>query len=75
MRARAFSRSSPKRANNPAMSPPATACRDIFSPAPGDKDVISHVDLLRPYVLGVKVAHPRDEIGGCFGVAEAEPQA
>jgi hypothetical protein len=28
------------------MSPPATACRDIFSPAPGDNDVIGQVFLL-----------------------------
>src|SRR3979411_2776340 len=28
------------------MSPPRTACFDIFSPPSGDSDVISHVDLL-----------------------------
>jgi hypothetical protein len=40
-RARAFLLSSAKRA-----SMPATACLDIFSPPPGDSDVISHFDWL-----------------------------
>ena len=28
------------------VSPPATTCFDIFSPPPGDEDVISHLDRL-----------------------------
>jgi hypothetical protein len=45
-RARAFLLSSAKRASMPATSPAATACLDIFSPPPGDSDVISHFDWL-----------------------------
>src|ERR1700730_11821828 len=44
--ARAFSRSRAKRSSSPATSPPRTTCFDIFSPPPGDSDVISHVDRL-----------------------------
>src|SRR6266853_861311 len=44
--ARVFSRSRAKRSSNPATSPPRTTCFDIFSPPPGDSDVISHVDRL-----------------------------
>ena len=41
-----FSRSCAKRSSSPATSPPRTTCFDIFSPPPGDSDVISHVDRL-----------------------------
>jgi hypothetical protein len=34
------------RSSSPATSPPRTTCFDIFSPPPGDSDVISHVDRL-----------------------------
>src|SRR5450631_669455 len=44
--ARVFSRSRAKRSSSPATSPPRTTCFDIFSPPPGDSDVISHVDRL-----------------------------
>src|SRR3974390_2873473 len=44
--ARVFSRSCAKRSNSPVTSPPRTTCFDIFSPPPGDSDVISHVDRL-----------------------------
>nr|WP_246780225.1 hypothetical protein [Rhizobium ruizarguesonis] len=44
VRARAVLLSSAKRANIPAMSPAATVCLDIFSPPPGDREVISHFD-------------------------------
>src|ERR1700686_3308698 len=44
--ARVFSRSCAKRSSSPATSPPRTTCFDIFSPPPGDSDVISHVDRL-----------------------------
>src|ERR1700674_1295818 len=44
--ARAFSRSRAKRSSSSATSPPRTTCLDIFSPPPGDSDVISHVDRL-----------------------------
>ena len=44
--ARAFSRSRAKRSSSSATSPPRTTCFDIFSPPPGDSDVISHVDRL-----------------------------
>src|SRR6266498_2966003 len=46
IRRRAFSLSSKSRLSKPAMSPPGTACFDIFSPAPGDSDVISQVERL-----------------------------
>src|SRR5512132_3244695 len=44
--ARAFSRSRAKRSSSSATSPPRTTCFDIFSPPPGDSEVISHVDRL-----------------------------
>src|ERR1700680_1813099 len=44
--ARAFSRSRAKRSSSPATSPPRTVCFDIFSPPPGDSDVISQVERL-----------------------------
>src|SRR4051794_32172537 len=72
VRARAFWRRSANRANNPATSPARTLCLDIFSPAPGDREVISHVDRLRPYVLGVKAAHPRRKLRS--GVASEWPK-
>src|SRR5215831_21316185 len=46
IRRRAFSLSSKSRLSKPAMSPPGTACFDIFSPAPGESDVISQVERL-----------------------------
>src|SRR6516162_3653177 len=46
LRRRAFSLSSKSRLSTPAMSPPGTACFDIFSPAPGDSEVISQVERL-----------------------------
>src|SRR4249920_1482224 len=44
--ARVFFRSCAKRSSSAATSPPRTTCFDIFSPPPGDSDVISHVDRL-----------------------------
>src|SRR5258707_3224370 len=44
--ARAFSRSRAKRSSSPATSPLRTVCFDIFSPPPGDSDVISQVERL-----------------------------
>src|SRR5437588_12078114 len=44
--ARAFSRSRAKHSSSPATLPPRTTCFDIFSPPPGDSDVISQVDRL-----------------------------
>src|SRR5208283_2623263 len=46
VRAHAFFLSSEKRASSAAISPADTLCFDIFSPPPGDSDVISHVDRL-----------------------------
>ena len=46
IRARAFSWSCTKRFSRPATSPPRTECFDIFSPPPGDSDVIIQVDRL-----------------------------
>lgn len=46
MRANAFSLSWANLASSPVTSPADTECRDSFSPAPGDKDVISQVDRL-----------------------------
>src|SRR6476646_7693960 len=45
-RANAFCLSSEKRDSSAAMSPAETLCFDIFSPPPGDSDVISQVDRL-----------------------------
>ena len=44
--ARAFSWICAKRSSSPATSPPRTECFDIFSPPPGDSDVISQIDRL-----------------------------
>src|SRR6516162_8287773 len=41
VRAAALRRSSANRCNSPYTSPAETVCLDIFSPAPGDRDVIS----------------------------------
>ncbi len=46
IRARAFSLSCAKRSNSRLISPPRTACFDIFSPPPGDSEVISQFDRL-----------------------------
>ena len=50
----------------------ARTAGSIDTALPGDKDVISQVDRLRPYVLGVKVAHPRDKLKS--GVASEWPK-
>jgi hypothetical protein len=64
--------SSVNRASMPATSSAATICFDIFSPQPGDSEVISHFERLRPYVLGVKAAHPRRKLRS--GVASEWPK-
>ena len=46
VRARAFSLSCKKRSSSRLTSPPRTACFDIFSPPPGDSEVISQLDRL-----------------------------
>src|ERR1700730_6504944 len=46
VRANAFCLSSEKRASSTQMSPAGTLCFDIFSPLPGDNDVISQVERL-----------------------------
>src|SRR5215471_8549692 len=43
VRISALRRSSAKRTTSPAISPAVTLCFDIFSPLPGESDVISHV--------------------------------
>jgi hypothetical protein len=46
VRDRAFSRRFRNRSSRPEMSPPHTECFDIFSPPPGESDVINQVDRL-----------------------------
>ncbi len=46
VRASAFFLSSANRASSPATSPAATECFDIFSPPPGDSEVINHFERL-----------------------------
>ena len=46
IRRRARSLSSSNRLSKPAMSPPRTTCFDIFSPDPGESDVINQVERL-----------------------------
>ena len=46
VRTRAFSLSCATRCSSPLTSPPRTVCFDIFSPPPGDSDVISQLDRL-----------------------------
>src|SRR5208283_3350480 len=46
VRSDAFRFSSEKRASSAATSPALTECFDIFSPEPGDSDVISQTDRL-----------------------------
>jgi hypothetical protein len=72
VRACAFSCNCANRINRPAISPAGVACFDIFSPAPGDSEVISQTERLRPYVLGVKAAHPRRKLRS--GVASEWPK-
>jgi hypothetical protein len=44
VRAQAFSWSWENRSSKPAISAAVTACLDIFSPPPGDKDVINQLE-------------------------------
>jgi hypothetical protein len=44
----AFSLSCAKSFSSPAASPPRTVCFDIFSPLPGESDVITQLDRLSP---------------------------
>src|SRR4051812_29571675 len=46
VRACAFSCNCANRVSRPATSPPRTLCFDIFSPAPGDREVISQTERL-----------------------------
>src|SRR5271165_3323545 len=46
VRANAFCFNSENRASNAATSPARTECFDIFSPEPGDSDVISQIERL-----------------------------
>ena len=46
VRSDAFRPSSEKRASSAAISPEGTECFDIFSPEPGDSDVINQMDRL-----------------------------
>jgi hypothetical protein len=46
VRADAFCFNSENRASNPATSPARTECFDIFSPEPGDSDVMSQIERL-----------------------------
>ena len=46
VRANAFCFKSENRASNPATSPARTECFDIFSPEPGDSDVMSQIERL-----------------------------
>src|SRR5277367_1079949 len=46
VRANAFCFNSENRASNPATSPARTECFDIFSPEPGDSDVMSQIERL-----------------------------
>src|ERR1019366_5952590 len=62
VRANAFCLSSEKRVNSAAMSPAETLCFDIFSPLPGDSDVMGD---------GVSLVEPRDIIGEAADFGEA----
>src|SRR3954453_15190071 len=55
VRTLALSRRLPKRLNKPSISPADTEYFDIFSPPPGDREVISQVDLLSS--KETKIAH------------------
>jgi hypothetical protein len=46
VRSDAFRLSSEKRTSSAATSPARTECFDIFSPEPGDSDVISQIERL-----------------------------
>src|SRR5271169_1241265 len=62
--ARAFSRSRAKRSSSSATSPPRTTCFDIFSPPPGDSEVISHVDPLSSNETKIAPRSVRIAVGG-----------
>jgi hypothetical protein len=72
VRACAFACNCANRISRRGISPAVVACFDIFSLAPGDNEVISQAERLRPYVLGVKAAHPRRKLRS--GVASEWPK-
>jgi len=65
VRPRAFFLSWPNRLSRPATSPAATVCLDIFSPAPGDRDVITQLDRLSSNEM--KIAPRSIRIAACVG--------
>jgi hypothetical protein len=70
IRASAFSLSCDKRASSAGMSPAGTECFDIFSPPPGDSDVINQIERLNS--TEAKIASRLVWIAvGCFGRSTA----
>src|SRR4051812_40131677 len=65
VRAAALRLSSTNRCSSPDTSLAGTECLDIFSPAPGDRDVISQV--LRDSSIETKIAPRLVRIGACVG--------
>src|SRR5215468_9100780 len=63
VRAAALRLSSANRRSSPDTSPAGTECLDIFSPPPGDRDVISQV--LRDSSSETKIAPRSVRIAGC----------
>src|SRR3954465_14481054 len=63
VRAAALRRSSANRCSSPDTSLAGTECLDIFSPAPGDRDVISQV--LRDSSIETKIAPRSVRIAAC----------
>src|SRR3954462_2425363 len=63
VRAAALRRSSANRCSSPGTSLVGTECLDIFSPAPGDRDVISHA--LRDSSIETKIAPRSVRIAAC----------
>src|SRR3984893_1840580 len=64
VRANAFCLSSEKRASSTQMSPAGTLCFDIFSPLPGDNDVISQVERLSSNEMKIAPRSLRMALGG-----------
>ena len=65
VRAAALRLSSANRCSSPGTSLAGTECLDIFSPAPGDRDVISQV--LRDSSIETKIAPRSVRIAACAG--------
>src|SRR5271165_1262240 len=69
VRANAFCFSSAKSVGSAATSPAGTECFDIFSPEPGDSDVISQTERLSSNETNIAARLTRIAVGAAAGSA------